>query len=129
MLLIPSATRDWLTENHEAIPIHFVLLVAASTVLAGLFRGVIGAADSVGGHVMRGALIPYIGCVVYLSLWNVYTWGRHAVYGGLANLHDSLVIYPWGLLFALMACLVVVPYGCLCQFILSRVLQGQPREK
>jgi hypothetical protein len=94
MLFIPSAPRGWLTEKHEAIPIHVVLLVAASIVLARLFRGVIGVADSVGGHVIRGALIPYIGCVVYLSLWNVHTWDRQAVYRGLANLNDSLVIYP-----------------------------------
>jgi hypothetical protein len=81
-----------------------------------VFRRFIAGAAGFGGHLLRAAVIPYAGCVVYLSLWNGALWAEQLLHGGLANLHDTISSYAMGLLTALFHFYVVVPYGLVCQY-------------
>lgn len=47
------------------------------------------------------------------------TRGRTLVFGGLANLHDTLSLYVMGLMAVTLACFVVVPYGLFCQYVMN----------
>lgn len=123
ILLVPSWTRGWLLSSPRWIAGNVVLLAASSMVLAWLFRGVIAGARARSEHVRNALLLPYAGCVIYLTLWNAATWIEGLARGGSTNLHDSLVLYPWGLGYAMAACFVVVPYGYLCQVLMSRAAE------
>ena len=47
-------------------------LLASSVALAA--RTFIGSADTFGGHLLRATVIPYLGCLVYLSLSAGLLW-------------------------------------------------------
>lgn len=68
VLLIPSMTREWLAEN--AI-MNTVYLIAASVLVARLGRKYIGRSETFGGHFFRAQLLPYLGTVIFLTIWNL----------------------------------------------------------
>jgi hypothetical protein len=57
--------------------------------------------------------------LIYLSVVTAWIWIRQLLFGGLANLHDTLSLYAMGLTAALLACFVVVPFGLACQYVMS----------
>jgi hypothetical protein len=126
VMLIPSWTRPWLLEERALIVFNLVELMAASVIVAAIFRGAVERADRFRRRLVVATLVPLAGCVIYLTLWNVVNWTRSMSGGGLANLHDSLVLYYWGLASAVMACFVVIPYGFLCLYALQRALESEP---
>jgi hypothetical protein len=120
---VPEWTRAWLIEDRRHLALQAGLLVLTSLIVAGAFRRWIGSAESFAQHLTRAAVIPYVGCLIYLTLWNLWAMSRDLRRGGGVNLHDSLVLYPWGLAYTLAACFVIVPYGLLCQYVMSRMLE------
>ena len=122
VLLIPPWTRTWLLERGWILR-QVLLLVASSVILAFLFRNHIARAQGTFADLARGAALPYVGCVIYLTLWNALAWIRQWMFGGLTSLYDSLILYPWGLSYALISCWVIIPYGYFCQRMMKRALE------
>jgi hypothetical protein len=118
VLLLPGITREWLLADAFE---NLGCLVVASVIVALICRRFIMSADTFGNHLVRAAVVPYLGCVVYLSLWAALLWIRYFVYGGLANLHDTVSLYVMGLTATTVSFLVVVPYGLLCQYVMKSV--------
>jgi hypothetical protein len=116
VLLVPRATREWLLAE---VALNLVCLVVASILVAVVCRRVIGQATSLGDHLVRAAMIPYLGCFVFLTEWAAVDWTRTLVRGGLANLHDTLSLYAMGMLAAVVCFYVVIPYGLLCQYVMN----------
>jgi hypothetical protein len=115
VLLIPGVTRGWLLADPWQ---NLGCLVAASVLVAVVCRRYIGQAATPGDHLVRAAVIPYLGCLVFLSLWAALLWLRSFWYGGLANLHDTVSLYVMGMTAAAVSFFVVIPYGLLCQYIM-----------
>ena len=118
VLLIPSITRNWLADNTL---LNLVFLIIASVLIARLGRKYIGRAETFGGHFWRAALLPYLGTIIFLTLWNVQIWGKTVLFGGLANLHDTFSLYYMGLISVTVSLYVVIPYGLFCQYTMQRV--------
>lgn len=124
VLLVPAATRAWLLSD---VPQGLGCLVAASVVVAVACRRFIGGAGTLREHLVRAALLPYLGCLVFLGMCVGLMWARTLLFGGLANLHDSLSLFVMGTTAAALSCYVVVPYGLLCQYVMSTVARsGSP---
>ena len=124
VLLIPPWTRQWFLGARRAIGWHIALLTLASVLVAWIFRSYIGGASGTGQHLKRALLLPYAGCFIYLVLWNVLTCIQATSYGWPLEIHDMLVLFPWGLSFALAAFFVVIPYGLLCQYVMVNTLDA-----
>jgi hypothetical protein len=77
---------------------------------------------------VRATVIPYLGCIVFLSLSAAMLWTRNFLYGGLANLHDTVSLYVMGLTATTVSFFVVIPYGLLCQYVTSAVSSSMARE-
>jgi hypothetical protein len=120
VLLVPTWTRGWLLARGNDIPWNVAFLALSGVLVARLFRRSIARSDTVLGDLGRAVVLPLAGCVVYLTLWNAREWWPPA---GTANLHDSLVVYPWGLVSVLLGFWIVIPYGYLCQRTMRRVLE------
>ena len=90
VLLVPSVTREWLLAD---ILQNLGCLVVASIIVALAARRFISNADTFGEHLLRATEIPYLGCLVYLSLSAGLLWLQTFLYGGLANVHDTLSLY------------------------------------
>jgi hypothetical protein len=116
VLLVPRMTREWLLANALQ---NLGCLVVASVIVAVACRGFIDRADTLGAHLVRAAVIPYFGCIVVLSLSAAMLWARTFLYGGLANLHDTVSLYVMGLTATTVSLFVVIPYGLLCQYVMS----------
>ncbi|HUD00576.1 MAG TPA: hypothetical protein VMR88_18945 [Candidatus Polarisedimenticolaceae bacterium] len=116
VLLVPSVTREWLLAD---ILQNLGCLVVASIIVALAARRFISNADTFGEHLLRATVIPYLGCLVYLSLSAGLLWLQTFLYGGLANVHDTLSLYVMGLSAAAISFFVVIPYGLLCQYAMS----------
>jgi hypothetical protein len=119
VLLIPTWTRQWLLEDRGSIVGHVAALALASMLVAWIFRHYIGGADGLGQNLKRALLLPYVGCLIYLALWNALTLARAVAHGWSPEVHDMLVLFPWGLGSALAAFFVVIPYGLLCQVLMK----------
>jgi hypothetical protein len=115
VLLVPKTTREFLLQDAAR---NLAFLAIASVIIAVAFRKFIAAAETFGGDLVRALILPYAGTVVYLSLVAGAIWTEQLLFGGLANLHDTLSLYAMGLVAAILACLVVVPYGLLCQYVM-----------
>jgi hypothetical protein len=87
VLLLPTVTREWLLGDTFQ---NLGCLVVASVIVALMCRKFIRSADTFGNHLLRAAVVPYLGRFVYLSLWIGLLWTRSFLYGGLANVHDTL---------------------------------------
>ena len=118
VLQVPAVTREWLLAD---VFKNLGCLIVASIIVALAARKFISSADTFGQHLLRAAVIPYLGCVVYLSLSVGLIWLQTVLYGGLANLHDTLSLYVMGLSAAAVSFFVVIPYGLLCQYAMSSV--------
>jgi hypothetical protein len=118
VLLIPSVTREWLLAG---VFKNLGCLVVASIIVALVARKFISSADSFGDHLLRATVIPYLGCLVYLSLSVGLIWLNTFLYGGLANLHDTVSLYVMGLSATGVSFFVVIPFGLLCQYAMSSV--------
>jgi hypothetical protein len=118
VLLVPPATREWLVAN---IAQNLACLMVASVVVAVACRRYILGAGSRSGHALRAVALPYLGCLVFLTLTAAVLWTRSLVQGGLANVHDTLSLYAMGLTATTTSLYVVVPYGLLCQYAMSWV--------
>ncbi len=127
VLLIPQSTRGWILgggggpgailANLSAVPI-------SSLLTAFIFRSWIASARSLGGNVLRAISLPYAGCLIYLSFYNVYAGSVDYVNVGRINVHDSFVLYYWGLMYTALASYVIVPYSFFCQWILNRICRS-----
>jgi hypothetical protein len=117
VLLIPGITREWLLENPGQ---NLAGLVASSVLVALWCRRYIGRAETLGEHLLRAIVIPYLGCVVFLSLWAALFWARTLLFGGLASLYDTLSLYAIGMVAVTVSFYVVIPYGLWCQHVMSR---------
>jgi hypothetical protein len=118
VLLIPRITREWLLAN---VLQNLACLVVASVIVAVACRGFIDRADTWGAHLVRAMVIPYFGCIIFLSLSAAILWARSILYGGLANLHDTVSLYVMGLTATTVSLFVVIPYGLLCQYVMNSV--------
>lgn len=116
VLSIPDVTGDFLSETPGR---SVVCLMAASVAVALWFRRFIFSADSFKGHLLRGAVLPYAGCLMYLALWAAWWWIQDLLFGGLANLHDTGSLFVMGITAAAVSFLVVIPYGLACQIALN----------
>ena len=65
---------------------------------------------------------PNVGCVVFLTLWAVWLWVHTLLFGGLANLHDTLSLYVVGFTAVTISSYVVLPYSLLCQRVMQATL-------
>jgi hypothetical protein len=70
VLLVPSVTREWLLAD---IFQNLGCLVIASIIIAVAARKFISSADSFGEHLLRATVIPYLGCLLYLTLSSGYS--------------------------------------------------------
>jgi hypothetical protein len=111
-------TREWLLPN---VGQNLLGLAVASVLVAFACRHYIGRAESTRAHVVRAVVVPYLGCLAFLTLWNVMFWARTLVFGGLANLHDTMSLYVFGLVAVTLSAYVVIPYGILCQRVMHAV--------
>ena len=123
VLLIPTWTRQWFLGDRRLIGWHIAILALASMLVAWIFRSYIGGADGAREHLKRALLLPYVGCLIYLALWNALSLIRAIAHGWSPEFHDMLVLFPWGLGSALAACFVVIPYGLLCQTVMRSQLR------
>jgi len=123
VLLVPRWTRDWLLGERGLLPWNLAFLALTSVIVAGAFRGAIERASGLAGHLRRAVLLPLAGCVIYLTIWDLYAWIRQLVFGGLMSGYETLILYLWGLASTLAACFVVVPYGLLCQYVMKGALE------
>jgi hypothetical protein len=120
VLMIPSSTRAWLLGEKGAWVWNVLFLVATSVLVAKVFRGFIARAETLSEHLVRAITVPYAGCMLYLTFWNIWNWSRHLASGTSASMHDTLVLYVWGVAFTTLAFFVVVPYALLCQWLMSK---------
>ena len=118
LLLVPRITREWLLAD---ILQNLGCLIVASVIVAVACRRFIDGAETLGEHLLRAAVIPYLGCIVFLSLIAAILWARSFVFGGLANLHDTVSLYVMGLTATTLSLFVVVPYGLLCQYVMNSI--------
>jgi hypothetical protein len=118
VLLFPGLTREWLLAS---VFQNLACLILASVTVAVVCRRFIARADTLGGHLLRAIVIPYLGCFVFLSLWAALLWIRTFLYGGLANLHDTLSLYVMGFTATTLYFFVVIPYGLFCQYVMRSV--------
>lgn len=121
VLLLPGTTREWLL---AATWRNLGCLVVASVLVAVACRRFIAQAETLGDHLVRAVVIPYLGCVVFLSLAAALMWAPTVLYGGLANLHDTVSLYVMGLTATTFSFYVVVPYGLFCQYVMSSEAQS-----
>lgn len=119
VLLIPSLTREWLLA--DAVQ-NLACLVVASVVIAIPARGFIRRADTFGQQLLRATVLPWPGCVAYLSLRAALMWARTILFGGLANVHDTISLFVMGLTAALLSFYVVIPYGLFCQYVMKSAM-------
>ncbi len=117
VLLIPGTTRGWLLGGPGS---SFILLVVTAVLIATVFRRYILRAETFGQRLARAFVLSYVGTIVFLVLTVTWIWIEDLLFGGLANLHDSLAILYIGTLIALLYMPVVLPYGLACQYILER---------
>ena len=122
VLLVPGMTRGWLLEAPWQ---NLLCLVLTSVIVAVLCRGYIEDAETPWEHLIRAVVLPYVGCFAFLTLWSALLWGRTLIYGGLANLHDTVSLYAMGMTAAVVSCFVVVPYGFLCQYVMNAVARSR----
>lgn len=73
------------------------------------------------GHLQRSLVIPWAACVIYLTVHNVYSSLLDFMHTGRINVHDALILYYWGLLSAVFALYVILPYSFLCQWLLNKI--------
>lgn len=119
VLLIPRMTRDWLLTSPWQ---NILCLVVASVLVAFACRRYIGRAETTRNHLARAVVIPYVGCVVFLTLWAALLWARTLLFGGLANAHDTMSLYIMGFTAVTLSCYVAIPYGLLCQRVMYDAL-------
>ena len=122
LLLVPT-TRDVLIgnrDNYNSIALNALLLVLTGLIVAWVFRRFITSARSWKGDLLRAVVLPYAGCLIYLTLLILTSWAEGLLAGRGFHWH-LLALYYWGFLFALAAFLVVIPYGLLCQYVMRRV--------
>jgi len=118
VLLIPSTTREWLLENAFQ---NLLYLIIASILTALVGRKYINRAETFWGYVARAALMPYLGCILFLTIWNLIFWFETLIFGGLANAHDTFSLYYMGLISVTVSLYVVIPYGLFCQYTMQRM--------
>ena len=123
VLLIPNNTRGWFLQE---VPWSIGLLVSSGVIAAFAFRGFIRTARTFQEHLWRAITIPYAACAFYLTLWSAKLWIHDLIFGGLANLHDTIALYFWGLLSAAWAFPVVIPFGLVCQYVMNWVANSVP---
>jgi hypothetical protein len=128
VLLIPEGTRGWLLKFIQGLaPYHLSVLVLSSVIVAFIFRRAIVAANIILKHLTCGCVIPYVGCIVYLTIITVFLYERKL---SVRDVHDALGIYLFGIIFALRSFFVVLPFGIVSQYIMNKVAaSANPAEK
>jgi hypothetical protein len=89
--------------------------------MARVFHGFVHSAESLAAHFVRGALLPYLGCLVYLALCAAVMAARGALGGEGIDAHDTLALFASGFTAAAVSFFVVVPYGLFCQYVMKAV--------
>lgn len=118
VLLLPTVTREWFLAD---IFQNLGCLVVASIIVALAAHKFISSAETFSENLLRATVIPYLGCLVYISLSAGLLWLDTFLYGGLANVHDTLSLYVMGFTAAAVSFFVVIPYGLLCQYAMRSV--------
>ena len=116
VLGISPATSRWVISGPGGAGVNFALLVVASVITARLFRKPIVQATRFREHALRAAIIPYAGCLVYLTVYNVVY-----IVPGASHWRELINLYLLGLGTAIGSAYTVVPYGFVCQIIMHRV--------
>ena len=88
------------------------LFAAAGLPVAAVFRRPIVCARGA-MHLVLGAVLPYVAAVIFLILTSCVVSIRRG------SFHEALVLPFWGLWFTVLSCFVVIPFGVLCQLLLS----------
>ena len=121
VLLVPSATREWILMNPPGGFGNLVGLVFSSLLTSYIFKRWIASANSFLGNLIRAISIPYVGCVIYLTFYNVYAGSMDFAHGSSVNVYDSAVLYYWGLKITVFTSYIIIPYAFFCQWILNRI--------
>ena len=114
------STKGWLShQDGKLFLLHSFFLVVTSVLLAAVFENWIRSAEDFLDHLFRAAVLPFVGCVIYVTFYNVWAASVDFMNTGRVNLHDSTVLYLWGLFAAVQGSLVIVAYGYFCQRFLT----------
>jgi hypothetical protein len=124
VLLIPGLTRGWLLADPW---LNLGCLATASACVAVAWRRFIADADTLGAHLVRAVVIPYGGCLVFLTLLAAVFWGRALLDGEPMTVHDTASLYVSGVSAAAVSFFVVIPYGLLCQYVMSAASRAEAR--
>ena len=108
VLLVPSVTREWLLTD---VFKNLGCLVVASIIVALAARKFISSADSFGEHLLRAAGNSLSGLSCLHKFFRRTNLVTTFLYGGLANLHDTLSLYVIGFTAAAVAFVVVSRMG------------------
>jgi len=113
VLLLQRMTREWLLDD----PILNILcLVAASVIVALVFRRAIRRSERFTTDLVYAIVVPFVGCLVYLTLWNSVLLIHDLAAGRDINIHDMLSVYAMGITAVSMSLFITVPYGFACQY-------------
>lgn len=101
------------------IPLQILFFILTSLILARVFYRFITSAKSVPGDLLRAVVLPYVGCIIYLSLL-ACLWLISPLSGQAIDWHAVLGLYYWGFRFALFGFFVIIPLGLISQYIMRR---------
>jgi hypothetical protein len=121
VLMIPGWTRAWFIGTESSWAWNALFLIGTGLMLAKWFRSPIGRARTFSEHLHMAIVVPYIGSMAYLTIYNIWIWVHHWLFGGLATIHDTMSLYVLGFSAAVMAFFVIIPYGLLCQWLMNKV--------
>jgi hypothetical protein len=125
VLLIPDVSGHFILAEPRW---NVASLVSGSLVIAYLFRAWIAAPGTFSEQVGKAIVITYAGCFVYLTVLNLSLTAVESFrFGATARLQDWLSRYFWGMLAALSAFYVVIPYGVVCQLVMNRISRAGSR--
>lgn len=120
VLLVPEMTGNWLRESPGW---SIAPLILGSVLTAHFFRKWILGAERFRDQILRAVILPYLGCLIYITLLNLSFAGYALISSSRLNVHNGLVLYYWGPLSAIFGFYVIVPYGLVCQLVLNRMFR------
>lgn len=126
VLLIPRMTGQWIRVGPQW---SVAPLILGSILTAHLFRNWISRARTTREQLLRALVIPYAGCLIYLTLLNVFIEAENLRIGAHITAHNSIARYVWGSFSAIVGFYIVIPYGLVCQLVLNRICKNEDHAK
>jgi hypothetical protein len=122
VLLIPKTTGQWIRVGPQW---SVAPLILGSILTAYLFKTWISSARTTREQAKRAFVIPYAGCLIYLTLLNIFIEAQNLRIGAHISTNDSVARYVWGSISAIYGFYVVIPYGFVCQVVLNRICRNE----